>query len=64
MGQLTAYWSIIIVQLVTVDVEEQTILQKYVAVCIIIIMRTFSVSVIDKVGNIAVDWRNFICTYV
>ena len=55
MGRLTAYWNIIIVQLVIVNVGEQAILQKYVAVCIITIMKTFSVFVIDKVSNTVVD---------
>ena len=40
---------VIIVHLVTVNVEEQITFQKYVVVCIITMMKTFSVFVIGKV---------------
>ena len=64
MDQLTACWNIIIVQLVTVNVEEQIVLQKYVAVCIITIMRTFSVFVIDKVTLLLIGEILFVATCV
>ena len=64
MGQLTACWNITIVQLVTVNVEEQEIFRKYVAVCIITIMRAFSVFVIDKVTLLLIGEILFVATCV
>ena len=52
LDQPIACLKVIIVQLVTVNVEEQTTLQKYVAVCIFTMMKTFSVFVIGKVTSL------------
>ena len=49
MDQPTASLKLTIVQLVTVNVEEQTTLQKCVVVCIFTVMKTFNVFVIGKV---------------